>query len=446
MSKVANYNFGGGGVNLVKNPLQLADDEATQLQNAEFVPDQSRGGVAALSKRGGLAALTSALAGAVLGFVSLPLQTTYTRTLYAALEGAAANTWKKTTNGTSWTDTSSPLRATTLDNNDIGTHADAAARRAVSYKTVVFYPGNAYTADYATPANNTAVPLVSWDGTNAVTVLSVPAGASSDGNYPFSITDMVLANGKVYFSVHDSPNSGAPDMRGRVLEFNPATSVLKQVATAFGPGTSEVAGGCPSCLVWHQGQLFVGLDHGAGTDSIGKVVRCYPDIDATWTTDVTDLKGPPMSMAVFNGDLYVGLGGNATSVARVVKRAQGTGLYATSDSQVTSGVHYYGALVVYGTDLYATVFSNGGTDFEYIRKFDGTTWTTDRDITANDSAGVSMDVGNALVFGSDLFVVFKATGPSQNDGFIMKKSSGTWSKVVSAANLNGRLVTLTERS
>ena len=71
--QVNNYNFGGDGVNIVKDPLQMADGEASQLQNAELVSDQARGGQGSLSKRGGLIALTSALAGSILGMIALPL-------------------------------------------------------------------------------------------------------------------------------------------------------------------------------------------------------------------------------------------------------------------------------------------------------------------------------------------------------------------------------------
>lgn len=85
MGKINIYDFGGGGVNLVKNPLQLADNELTQGQNAELIPDADKGGEGALSKRGGLAALTSAL-GSISGIGTLPLQTTYTRYLYVALQ------------------------------------------------------------------------------------------------------------------------------------------------------------------------------------------------------------------------------------------------------------------------------------------------------------------------------------------------------------------------
>lgn len=445
---LSNYNFGGDGVNLVKDPLELADAEATQLQNAEKIPDQATGGEGSLTKRQGLAALGSALSGAVYGGISLPLQTTFTRTLYASLGTFDSNKWTKTTNGTSWTDTASPARATKHDNTNyevIGTAAQAGSHRGVTYKTQLIYPGDGYTADVGTPGNNTALPLMSWDGTTALTIVTMPVGSSSsDGNSPFSVSDMVQANGKIYFCLHDPAN--ANPMKGRVMAFNPATSELTQVATPFGFGTGFISGGAPCCIAWHQGQLFVGLDNGDGTANVGKVVRCYPDIDTDWTSDTAVLLGYPKSLCVYQGDLYVGMRGNATNDAKVYKRSQSTGAWAASDTTTTSGIDYYGSLTVYGDDLYAVVFSDGGSDVELIRKLSGGTWSTDRDVAATDcTAGAAQHVGMGAVYGSDLFFAFKATSDTQNDGFILRKSGGTWTKVLTD-NINGRLLTLTERS
>src|SRR3990167_10416482 len=101
-SKLSLKDVGGGGVNLVKGPLQLADNELTQAQNAEFVLNEASGGIGVLSKRGGLAALNgSAMAGTVHGMIGLPLETTYTRTLYAARQTEEKKNFIKSTNNNS---------------------------------------------------------------------------------------------------------------------------------------------------------------------------------------------------------------------------------------------------------------------------------------------------------------------------------------------------------
>lgn len=72
---MTNYQPGSGGVNLVKSPLQLADNELTKAQNAEYNPDVDGGGQGALTKRGGLQKLfSSALNGAVYGMIATGLE------------------------------------------------------------------------------------------------------------------------------------------------------------------------------------------------------------------------------------------------------------------------------------------------------------------------------------------------------------------------------------
>lgn len=444
---LVNYSIGGGGVNLVKDPLQMADNEATQLQNAEMVPDAAAGGVGALTQRGGIAALTTALAGAILGVIGMPLKTTYTRTLYASLGTLDADRWAKTTNGTTWANIATPIAAIAngASYQQIGSAASGGERRMASRQNYILYPGAAHTSDLVTPANNTAMPICAWDGTTAATLLSIGIGASSsDGNYPFTVTDMLEANGTIYFAVHD-PVNGSP-YNGRVLSLNLVTGAVKQVATTFGFGTGAVTGGVPTVLCWYNGQLWVGMDRGDGTADVGKIVRCYPDTDATWTTDTATLPGYVRSMAVFNGLLYVGIRGSATYDAGVYVRSASVGTYAASDiATTTSGIDYAASLIVYGTSLYYMLFSDGGTDILHIRSFDGTTWGTDRDVDSSDSAGVAQPVGQAILFGADLFFCVQATAVGAGDGFILRKSSGTWSKVVTD-NFTGKMGVLLERT
>jgi hypothetical protein len=47
---------------------------------------------------------------------------------------------------------------------------------------------------------------------------------------------------------------------------------------------------------------------------------------------------------------------------------------------------------------------------------------------------------------SDLLISFRATTASAADGFILRKASGTWTKVDAAQNLNGNLSVLVQRS
>lgn len=436
------FKLGQGGVQLTKDPLHLADDELAQSQNAELDFDQGRG---ALSKRNGLTPLTTALSGSVYGMVGLPLLTTYTRYLYLTLGTFDSDTWLYTTDGTNFTSTSTPSRAVINGTNyqGIGTGDYKADRRIINFRTFLIYPAT-YTSLLATPASNTSIPVTIWDGTSSATLFNIPIGqSSSDGNLPFTITDMLVANGLIYFSVHDPTNAG--NMKGRVMQFDLSSGIVSQVATTFGFGTGAPTTGVPSCLAWYQGKLWVGLDNGNGTANVGNVVWAYPGLSTTWTVDTATLPGYPHSMATYRGDLYVGISGTATTQAAVYTRAASTGAWTSSDTQVTSGTHYYGGLIVYSDELYATVYSDGGADFEYIRKYNGASWSTDRDITANDSAGVATPLGNPILFGSDLFMAFQSTTSATADGFLMRKRSGTWSKVVTD-NFTGKCGVLVSRT
>lgn len=446
--KINIYNFGGGGVNLVKNPLQLADDEVTQAQNAEFVPDEGKGGQGALSKRGGMTALNgSALAGSVLGVVGLPLNTTYTKSLLASLFEGQSATFLKTTNGTTWSEITGPSRAAGhgeyYENNVI---ADYSARNYASFKSQVLYPGDDYTVDINTAANGTRPPVVSWDGTTAVEVLRVPAGVGSD-YASIAITDMIQANGVVYIATLDAEQSGAPNYRGRVLKLDLSTGTLSQVANAFGPGTGEVTGGFPCVLTWYQGQLFAGLFHFASGQT-GKVVRCYPGTDTSWTTDTSTLVGEVISMAQFKGDLYVATHGSDGD-ARIYQRAT-SGAYTSRRNQAVSALGYYGNLIVFEDTLYATKFDDNVSDInEIIKSTDGTSWSVDRDVLTVD--GSLREPTGAVVWEGALYIAYRAQiggggGSVTADGFILRKSGGSWSQVVSNARINGKFAALVERS
>ena len=441
---LSNYNFGGGGCNLVKNPLQLATDEATQLQNAELIPDANIGGKGALSKRGGLAALNgSALAGSILGMIGLNLKTSYTRTLYAARGTEDANTFMTSTNGTSWSDSSSALAhvsPASLDDQN-GTRD---AHRFASFKNFLVYPSNDYTSGSGKP------PINLWDGTNALEIAEVPFGPSGTAETAsYAITDMIVANGKIYFATHEQGGS-TPNLCGRVLSLNLQTGLIHQIANSFGAGTGEMTGGYPSCLCWYQNQLFVGLNNGATTDGIGKIVRCYPDIDTDWTSDTATLVSSISSLCIFKGDLYVGAQSSASTGARLYKRAAATQAYTTqlTSASGAGGDGHYGHLIVYSDELYAVEYFSGGTDVVHIIKSsDGTTFATDRDVDSVDGVDATTPQmpGGALVLSSALYYVFRATTATATDGYILRKASGTWTKVVTD-NFGGPINVLVMRA
>ena len=442
MAKIDIYNLAGGGVQLVKGPLHLADNEVSQAQNAEIVSDQTTGGEGVLSKRGGLTALNgSALAGSILGIQDVGLATTYTRTLLISKGTEDSTTWVTTTDATSLSNNTTITRGANFDKFTDENNARN-ARRLSSFRNYVIFPGNEYTQDTDKPN------LVLWDGTTAQEIGDVVIGPSSNGSVPYAITDMLTADGKIFFAVHD-PDGGNPSNAGRVMSLDLESGVFSQVAAPFGDGTGEESGGIPSCMAWHLGQLFVGLNGEDTTDGIGKVVRCRPDLDTTWTDDVTNLSGYPCSMAVFLGNLYVGTMSSVSTGAKIYKRTASTSAYV---AQITSGGGaaangHYASLTYYSGDskLYAVEYHETTPIVHIISSSDGTTWATSRDVDANDSGVAGLLPGNGIEFSDDLLFVFRSSTASANDGFIMKRSGGAWSKLATD-NYSGYLGTLVVRS
>jgi len=441
---VSNYNFGGEGVNLVKNPLELADGEALRLQNAELVNDGTKGGKGSLTKRGGLAVLNaSALAGAILGMLGLNLKTTYVRTLYAARGVETANTWLTSLNGTAWTNIATPLAAAGEDKfSDANGERDA--RRVTSFKQSIIYPGNAYTKGTDNP------PVALWDGTNAYTVAAIPVGPSATALTPaFAITDWITVNGRVFLAVHD-PGGAAPALAGRVLELDLETGKISQIANAFGSGTGEKTGGYPCCLAWYQNQLWAGLQGNTTTDAIGTVVRCYPDIDTAWTNDVANLSGFPCSLTVFKGDLYAGTESSTATGARVYGRAATTKLWTARFTSAggAGGNGELQSLTVYLDEIYAVEYFATTPIIHIIKSSTGAaaSFTTDRDVDSLDGGIAGNLPASTTQLDLALYFVFRATTTTATNGFIMQKLAGVWTKVLAATNLAGPLVVLVERT
>lgn len=446
-SDFSNYGFGRDGVNLVKNPLEMGDGEASQLQNAELRLDQVTVGEGAIGKRGGFVALNgSALASSVLGMIGLNLKTTYTRTLYVGRGSQNSNTFRTSTDGTTFSNVSTPLiPAVPTKFADAGGKRDA--RRIASFRNFIVYPFNTYVVGTDNPI------LAIWDGTDALQLAAIPIGPSATASTPaYAITDMLTANGQIYFAVHDPGGSGA-NLAGRVMSLNLETGVIKQIATPFGNATGEVTGGYPCCLAWYQDQLWAGLQINATTDNVGKIVRCYPDIDSDWTSDVSTLSGVPCSMAVYKGDLYAGVESSAANNSAVYKRTASSKAWAASftSSAGAAGTGFCTSLIVYNNELYAVEYWSGATDVIHIKKYDSSSWTTDRDVDASDGTDTTnpqMPGNSVLGSNSDLFIAFRPIAESDTaaDGFVLRKVGGSWSKVDAAQNTNGMLAVLVQRS
>jgi hypothetical protein len=439
---IKNYGFGVDGVNIVSDPLKMKDTEATQLQNAELLDDEATGGKLALKQRGGLAALNGfAMSGSIMGGTGWPLKTTYTRTLYASRQTEDANTWKTSTNGTSWTDVATPVAAAVdakfADEND-----KRDARRMVAFRTYLLFPGNGYTQDTDPPI------VVIWDGTTSVTVTAIaaPGSISNASAAPiFAIVDMFVAEGNLYLLTHE-PGGSSTHNCGQVLQLNLDSGVLRQVATAFSGTSPEIDGGAPSCMAYYKGQLFVGMNGEATTDGIGKIVRCFPSVDSEWTTDVSNLSGHVSSLAVFGGKLYAGTQSSASSAEKIYERSPTAGTWSAVFTGVGAGANAFcGCLFVHSGVLYAVQYHETAPTIHIKSSSDGSSWATSRDCDGSDGAVAGNLPGQMATLGSNLYVAFRSTTASATDGFIMRLASGTWTKA-DTDNFGGQIAVLVQRS
>jgi hypothetical protein len=451
------YALGTRGVNIVKSPLHLDDNELLQAQNAEPSLDAREGG---LQKRGGLTALTAALNGgtSVLGLCNLPLQTTYTRTLYAALYAEdAGETWLTTLDGTTWAVASAPQKAAggnalaTGSGGDAGPYAEVFSHRLASYKGRIIYPGDDYVPSNA--SGHTAPPLRMWDGSADSELIRVPVGPGATAGYNVAfISDMVMLEGRLYFGTLEFGATTG----GRVLSLDLTTGIIKQIGNSWGSGTSEFnpsAGGYPISLVGYRGQLFAGSwNTGGGVD--GGVARINPTATGdTWTLDTTFTDRQVTSMCVYKGQLYAGTDGDSSIAGQVYVRSASAGTWAISDTGpggTTVSTKSYTSMCVFDGNLYA-VYHERVTPVLVVRKFDGTSWTTDKTVTSLTLAGTpsfaAVKPGNAVVFNNKLYIAFAATSTTGLDGFILERdTAGTWTVVQEGANIRGYLGVLTQRS
>jgi len=433
------FNIGKGGVNNTKSPLHLEDTELVQAQNAEPDLEAREGG---LRKRGGLEVHNSSAlnsGAAVYGMANVPLLTTYTPTLFAALQTNNSDTWITSTDGSTWTPSSTFVRPATWANGSFPT-VNYYNTRIQQLKNMLVYPNDniAYpTASYSDPilygvASGVSNPLLA----QIVGGADIAVGAS-----PYAITDMVVNNGKLYFGTYELAGSSNG---GRVLSMDLTTGIIKQIANSFGGNSHQVTNHIPWSLCFYRGQLWVG-GHGISGGSTGKVYRCNPDVDTSWTADTTSLQGYPVCLAVYKGDLYAGCQGDTGETAICYKRTASTGAWASSDAGLgtTTGVKYWASLTVHGTtSKLVGIFHHMNDDILAARVYDGTSWSTESTISSSFSPSGVTDFGAHLpgqccIFSADgaLYMIVRANNVSNQNGFIMKRTvGGVWSMVKDGIN------------
>jgi len=424
------YTWGRKGVNLVKSPIHLDDDEVTEARNVVLDRDERDG---AIRKRPGLTKVNSvALAGSVGAIIPVPLASTsaVTKTLFAAINDGTANNWRTSTDGSSWSNNTTVDKAQQI--STIPSHQTtllSTQGRIASLRGKLYYPDDTYT-QYPT-ASATSPPLRVYDGTTDQQVMLMPPNISA-GSDTFEewISTIVAYNGFLYI-VTGGQNATPDTDYFKVQQFNPETGVMRQVGPSLGVGS---AGGVLTCLGF-EGKIWI-----ANNQNNGVVYSIRPPEgvfqgDTSWTTEKSFTGQGVMSLGSFQGQLYAGLSGTTPDI---YVRAAADGTWSQSEASpfgAGASAGYYSALHVYESELYAVVFHNHGTPRMVVRKFDGTTWSTDYDIEG--SQPNAQTVGQPVTFDGKMYVVVASATAAT--AAILENASGSWSEVDTGTALRGFL-------
>ena len=273
MPTLAVYNLGEKGVNLTKSKVHHEDGELERGQNAIIEGDQREG---ALRVRPGLAKVNgSALAGSVRGVIASPFGAPTTQKMYAAIDdstlGSNSNTWRTSSDGSTWANDTDLVRGAEIDEFDDAGFSSFinviyAVRGAASLNGRIYYAAD---GDFH---NSGGLPvdvptLRSWDGTTDIEVFKVPPPEDftiGSGDSQF-ITDLLAVGDDTLYigTVALNGNVNAASF-GVVFQYVPSTGVITKVADTINSSTV----GTPMTMAWFQGKLWVVTSGSAATAGV----------------------------------------------------------------------------------------------------------------------------------------------------------------------------------
>lgn len=374
--KVDLYNLGAVGVINTTSPVHGPDGALQSAQNA--VPD-TRGQQGAITKRDGLTAINSSSAGGtVKGVVNVGLLTT--ATVYVGTQNGSglSNGWYKTTDAFA----TQPLLID--DSGGVGTvgvpHRNSGKANMIflvngendkytGVKAVVWQNKLYYAvSDLIYTQGTDSPPIYVFDGTFDREFVRVPVNPDA-GQISYSMTHIMAEGNYLYVATHDAGDNFATH-KGSVYRVDPVSGAILKLGATFPTGY------VPFCLIWYQGRLWAGTYSEDSTKS-GRVYTIRPGIDSAWTLDHTTTagQGEVISMAVYNGNLYIGTRGSS-GAAGLVKKRDSAGTWTTSQTgPSTSAIQGYVSLCVFGSNLYASYFDDTNNTWQ-IEKFNDSSWST----------------------------------------------------------------------
>lgn len=410
------FAIGQAGVNVVKSPIQLTDDECTSAQNAIHAP-AAEGGP---QKRGGLARRNaSALNGGadILAIASVPLPNPFNSSTlvraYLYLNGAPNLNWVRSADGTTWVEVSIPEVASILRTTGMGVDSGLATIQPVPGLLLYLSSQNQFSA---------------FDGTSDQIVLTVPS--TVDPTLPLEMyTGSGYHAGSYYVaSIETGTNLSA------VYKFDITTGQLTLIAAVFAAGDGVTA------VVSYVGRLFAAasdLSSGAAPNCF--VYQCDPASATAWTIDSANLSGPVVSMVNYKGNLYLATSTrNAAVPMRIYKRTP-SGVYSTVYTDATPwNIASGGPMIVFNNTLFAFIGGN------IVKSTDGTTWTTDLDVYTT-YGSLQYRSGMPVLFNNELYWAFReVTGTETNSRVLKRTTGGVWSVVYGPAQISTAALTVFE--
>lgn len=447
MGDLTDYLIGDKGVQLTGSPIHTPDGGLLMAQNVEFIREQGMGGIG--SRRALTPLNATALAGSVSHIANLPFGYPSNEVLMIALSsGEAGLSFLLSKNGTTFTETVATTAAVRMfDTNELAAIPGGIMGSnslvwipapGVKYRNKYYYPSGDYVLSFVTGPVGTSAPLNQFDGTIGLELFRVPLSPNQAAatSVPY-IVNIEVIDGLIYLCVHDS---NVPGLGGRVLAFDPENGTLTQIGNRFGSSTGEAGGvpGAPYSICSFNGRLFVGEYSTLGNN----VWSILPNSETTWTLDKALASGIPVDLCEYNGVLYVGTLCNAAGSPIVYQRT-GAGVWSTALTGAAKNVSHYAGLIVFRSNLYFsyTALSGGVPQFLHLLKFDGASWTTDKDLSTDYTLTTNHSFRKPFIYKDALYYPLRDQNTAHMTSFLLKLTgaTGVYSQVATGRSILGGL-------
>jgi hypothetical protein len=388
--------LGAFGVNLTKNPLKHTDGEFARAQNWEAFREEGRLGI---RKRFGLQRLNgSALAGTVGGFMAVPLAAPNARRLWVAGHTNPPTAWfsKLVADAAFDAGDSIPGGVDVQNTHQTLTTAVPLVRAALSYKGRIYFP-----------ADSPRGGLYAFDGTTAYRVTQfLSAGA---------IEWIFTGDDAIFCCV-----TGTGGLSNYVYRVDPVTGDYTTlcIGSSFVAATENLICGC-----WWLGELWIGSTRSGGSSA--RLHRAKLS-DSAYTVGQTAAASQSSytSLCAFQGSLYAATAASAGTAALIQKRTPDGTVTTSLTGTSSANANFFDALFVFNSELYA-VYTNSTAGVLDVYKFDGSSWSVDKDLAA--LAPAQVRVRGYVVAANRLYLV-TLDGSNVLYG-LERTTAGVWSSL-----------------